>query len=99
MIGSRENLYNDIEVIFGAALKFVEKNKDGIIFADENGTQFQIKVTQKKTKSDGPANIEGTQPVIPLADWTKLLTLTKEESMSYEQLKEEIDRRKANVNS
>lgn len=94
MIGSRENLYKDIKIIFGSTLAFIEQNKDGIIFADENGTQFQFKVTQKKTNINKSTSVGGIQPIIPLADWQKLLTLTKEENISYEQLKEEIDRRK-----
>lgn len=88
---TREELYKGIEVIFGSAMKFIEQNKDGIIFADSEGTQFQLKVTQKKTKVEPLSNEESVK-LIGKNQWEDYLKMTKEEELDYETLRESLKR-------
>jgi hypothetical protein len=90
---TREDLYSSINKIFSCPMDFVEQNKDGIIFADENGTQFQIKVTQKKTKVS-PITTDKDIVVAKKSDWEEFLKMSEEEMKDYFELMESLTRGK-----
>lgn len=94
MITTREKLYEDVKTIFSMPLVFIEHNKDGIIFEDEKGTQFQIKVTQKKGKVE---KIQNTDLTISAAEWKgintnwdALIEMSQQEKIDYEEFKQRI---------
>lgn len=93
MITTREELYEDVQVIFSFGMKFIELNKDGAMFADDNGDVYQIKVTKKKVKVDS-SEIKDA-PKIKLAskkDWREILEMSADEADAYNALKKRISK-------